>query len=399
MKPRRPFYSERTKWRGRDAYVLGNRIVRLITLTGGGHIAAFQLENTDGSRCINPLWTPPWKSLEPYRYREKTHKRYYGPITEGKLLSGVAGHNICLDYFGLPSADEAKQGLSLHGEAPSAKWRKVRTSQDARTLVLAMSVHLPAAGLTLQRDIELRKDEAVVYFTETVTNERKSDHFFHWTQHVTLGPQFLVPAESSIALPGTRALTDPHGYDEGRALLESNKEFRWPGAPLLKGGTVDLSRSFIERGLGFVVAVLLTKERDVGFVAAINRKLGLVIAYCFRRSDFPWVAIWEENLGIAAPPWKQRTRARGLEFSTTPLPVSRHEAFLSGQVFDEPTMTHVPAMGAKTVQYVALLTKVSTKFGNVRDIRLETTAIHIVGDAGPPVVVRSSALGRLRGDN
>ena len=113
------------------------------------------------------------------------------------------------------------------------------------------------------------------------------------------------------------------------------------------GGKVDLTRPFLRQGLGFVVAVLLDKKKSVGFVAAVNHKLGLFIAYCFKRSDFPWVAIWEENLGIAAPPWKQRTRARGLEFSTTPLPVLRRDAFLSGRLFDEPTLTCVPAMGTR----------------------------------------------------
>ena len=150
----------------------------------------------------------------------------------------------------------------------------------------------------------------MVYFKETVRNRRKSDHFFHWTQHVTLGPQFLTP-DSSISLPGTKALTYLHGYDEGRALLSSNQVFEWPKAPLLQGGKIDLTRPFLRRGLGFVVATLLDKKSNIGFIAAVNRKLGLLIAYCFKRTDFPWVAIWEENLGIAAMPWNRRTQARG----------------------------------------------------------------------------------------
>ena len=60
--------------------------------------------------------------------------------------------------------------------------------------------------------------------------------------------------------------------------------------------------------------------------------------------------------------------ARGLEFSTTPLPVLRRDAFLSGRLFDEPTMTCVPAMGHKTVHYLALLARVPDGFGNVVDI-------------------------------
>jgi hypothetical protein len=380
MKPATPLFCKPVTWNGRKGYVLGNQVVRLTTLTGGGHIAEFQLENFDGSRSVSPLWVPPWKTIDPHQYREKIHKRDYGTITEGKLLSGIVGHNICLDYFGSPSVEEAKLGMSQHGEAPWSKWTKRRISQSPQKLALEMSVRLPVAGLRFRREIELRKDEQVVYFKESVRNERKADHFFHWTQHVTLGPQFLSPKDCSIALAGTKAITYPHGYDEGRALLVSNQEFRWPNAPLTQGGNVNLTVPFFRRGLGFVVATLLDKKKDVGFVAAVNRKLGLLIAYCFKRSDFPWVAIWEENRGIAAAPWKQRTQARGLEFSTTPLPLLRREAFLSGRLFGEPTLTCIPALGTKTVQYVAFLSKVPSDFGGVRAMEVSDGLIQIKGD-------------------
>lgn len=380
-------------WNGRKAYVLSNDAVRLTTLTGGGHIAEFVMENPDGSQSVNPLWVPPWKTIEPHQYNEKLHQKDYGTLTEGKLLSGIVGHNICLDYFGSPSVEEAKLGLSQHGEAPWSRWTKSKVSRTQQKIALEMSVELPIAGLQFNRQIELRKDETVVYFKETVHNERKADHFFHWTQHVTLGPRFLSREDSSISLPGTKSITYPHGYDEGRALLASNEKFRWPNAPLAKGGSVDLSRPLLRQGLGFVAATLLDKKRDLGFVAAVNRKLGLLIAYCFKRSDFPWVAIWEENRAIAASPWKKRTQTRGLEFSSTPLPLLRREAFLSGRLFDEPTLACIPARATQTVRYLALLAKVPKDFGNVRDIELDGDQINILGaESNSLVSVHASGL-------
>ena len=186
-------------------------------------------------------------------------------------------------------------------------------SRSPRRVALELSVKLPLSGLRFSREIQLRKGESVAYFRETVLNEKKADHFFHWTQHITLGLPFLSPDDAQVSIPGTRGITYPHGYDEGRALLTSNEEFSWPNAPLLEGGKVDLRRPFLRQGLGFVVAVLLDKKKSVGFVAAVNAKLGLLIAYCFKRSDFPWVAIWEENMGIAAPPWKLETLAALLQ--------------------------------------------------------------------------------------
>jgi len=94
---RRTLSISKTRWRGRDAYTLSNAAIRLVTLTGGGHIAEFSLAQDDPP--VSPLWTPPWETIEPFTYRAGRHALRYGTITEGKLLSGLTGHSICLDYF------------------------------------------------------------------------------------------------------------------------------------------------------------------------------------------------------------------------------------------------------------------------------------------------------------
>ncbi len=323
-----------------------------------------------------------------------------GAVIDAMGALDMAMHDLRGKALGKPCHEllggAVKKSITPYGEAPWSKWTKTKVTRAQQKLALEMSVRLAVAGLQFSREIELRNDESVVYFTETVRNERKADHFFHWTQHVTLGPQFLSHDDSSVALPGNRAITYPHGYDEGRALLTSNEEFRWPNAPLIGGGNVDLSRLFPRQGLGFVVALLLDKTRDLGFVAAVNRKLGLIIAYCFKREDFPWVAIWEENLGIAAAPWKQRTQARGLEFSTTPLPLLRREAFLSGRLFDEPTLTCIAALKTKVVTYAAVLAKVEHDFGDVRDIAFSGGGQIQIQGSGTNQVVNVNASGLQR---
>ena len=372
-------FGEKTVWRGRKAYLLGNGIVQLTTLIGGGHIAELRFSESTGLPALSPLWVPPWDTIEPYTYKPKIHTSRYGTLTEGKLLSGLVGHNICLDYFGSPSPEEAEQGLSQHGEAPSARWQKKDLRVTANEVALTLSVGLPVAGLRFRREMCLRRGESVVYFTETVFNERKADHFFHWTQHVTLGPPFLSHRDSRVLIPATKGITFPHGYDEGKALLASGQEFRWPMAPLRKGRTVDLTRPLLRRGLGFVVSVLLNPSRDVAYVTAINDRERLVIGYCFNRLDFPWVAVWEENHAIANAPWKQETQARGLEFGTTPLPVMRREAYARSQLFGVPTFTCVPARGRKTIRYSAFLAQAPNNFGPLQDVRVSGNEIVIVG--------------------
>jgi hypothetical protein len=244
-----------------------------------------------------------------------------------------------------------------------------------------LSARLPVARLEVEREISIRSGERVVYFRETVTNLAKADHFFHWTQHVTLGPPFLVPDEVTVSLPGTQGMTFPHGYDEGKELLRAGEEFLWPDAPRNSGGTLDLSGPLSREGFGMVAGVLLDPQAEMGFIAAVNRSLNLLILYCFRRLDFPWVTVWEENKAITAPPWRNRTVALGLEFGTTPLPVPRREHFTAGgPLFGVPTTACVAARGRKTVRYAALLTRTPLGFASVRSVEVEGGAIIIRGN-------------------
>ncbi|MGH9396110.1 MAG: hypothetical protein ACRD18_04590 [Terriglobia bacterium] len=380
----------KTSWQGREAYTLENDVIRLVSLTGGGHVVEFQFLESTGLPTLNPLWTPPWKTIDHDRYDEKRHAARYGPAVTGKLLCGLAGHNICLDYFGVPSAEEALHGLPIHGEAPNARWRKEKTSGDGPGSTLRMSVHLPVAGLRFNREITIRRGESVAYFKETVTNERRADHFFHWTQHVTLGPPFLNLQDSRVFISATRGRTFPHGY-EGRELLQSSRNFRWPEAPGTRGKGINLTRPFLHPGLGFIATALMDPRRDAQFVAAINHRHGLVVGYCFSRTDFPWTAIWEENKARSAAPWKRRCQARGLEFGSSPFPVGRREAFTNGPLFGAPHFTTVPALGQKTIQYFSFLAHVPRGFGELRDIRAAGKEICITGSgSGRPVRLAAS---------
>jgi hypothetical protein len=368
----------KTKWNGREAYTLQNDLVQMVTLPGGGHIAGFQFLESTGLPTLNPLWVPPWKSIEPTQYQAKKHATVYGPSNEGKLLSGIAGHNICLDYFGPPSEEEAAQGLSTHGEAPSSQWEKTKLRATSQDVSLTLAVNMPVSGLRFSREISLRRGESVAYFTETVANEKKADHFFHWTQHVTLSPPFLGHKCSSISMPATRGRTGAGTYG-GSEELAHGRNFHWPFAPLEGGGSMDLTRPFSREGLGFIVTVLLNPRRQVQYIAALNEPNRLLVGYCFRHSDFPWVAIWEENQSRATAPWNGRCQTRGLEFGSTPFPIMRKDAFAVSPMFDTPTFSVVPAKGKKTVNYLSFLAQVPENFGVVRDIQLDKNEILIQG--------------------
>lgn len=242
--------------------------------------------------------------------------------------------------------------------------------------------------------LSLRRNESVVYVEERLTNERAQDHFFHWIQHVTLGPPLLHPDESVVALPGTRGLTWPHGY-EGRSLIRDNQEFTWPEAPALGGGKINLDRPFGRDGRGCVAVVLLDPRRQLGFVAALNWRLGLLLGYCFRRSDFPWVVIWEENFARISPPWDGKTRARGLEFGSTPMPIGRGETFARGSQFDTPTFRRIPARSELRAPYVVFLSQVSSRWRSIRDLQLQQDRIVVTEERGEQLELQATGLKKL----
>jgi hypothetical protein len=84
------------------------------------------------------------------------------------------------------------------------------------------------------------RSESVVYFNETVTDERKADHFFTrpsmspWVRHSS------NLSRGRVAVSAIRGRTYPHGY-ENKALLESSRDFRWRHAP---GGGARIRRSY-----------------------------------------------------------------------------------------------------------------------------------------------------------
>ena len=323
--------------------------------------------------------------------RSSTGSRARGRAAVGSVLhldcfSGIAGNNLCLDHFGVPSEAEMAQGLPVHGEAGVSKWRKKKLALTPRRVSLTMQVRLPIAGLVFEREIELRHGESVAYFKETVTNERKADHYFDWQEHATFAPPFLSNKDSRLALSGTRGMVYAAGY-EGRDMLKPGATFRWPNAPAVGGGNVDLTRPLSRRGRGILGTVLLDQRREAQYVAAYNLRYGVLMGYTFRWEDFPWCAIWEENHARKYAPWNGRSETRGMEFGSTPLPVTPQEAVELGQLFGAPSCAVVPARGKKVIRYASYLAGLPKGFTEVRDIRVRKGAIEIRGTASNDQVV------------
>lgn len=317
-----------TTYRGRQAASIENDRLRVTILREGGHIA----ELFDKQTGVNPLWTPPWPSIEPSTYEAGRHPEYGGDA-ESKLLSGLMGHNLCLDVFGPPSEDEAAAGLGVHGEASVLPYKL-----EAHDLVMQQALEMPMAGLSVRRTLELHPASPVVRIREVVTNHQATDRPVAWTQHVTLGPPFLERGLTQFRLPGTKSQTI-----EGVA-------FDWPMKQ-----KEDLRTYTTAESSGGYTAHLLDPHREQAFFAAFHPGKKVVCGYVWHRSDFPWIGIWEENHSRHNAPWNGKTMTRGMEFGVSPIPEPRRKMIERGSLFGVPGYRWLPAKSVTTVEYCAFV--------------------------------------------
>ena len=212
---------------GRRATSIENDALRVTVLHEGGHIA----EILDKPTGLNPLWIPPWPSIEPSTYDATRHPEYGGG-PDAPLLAGIMGHNLCLDIFGGPSPDEAAAGLTAHGEVSTARFAVV-----ARGSEITASAVLHAAQLRVQRHIVLANREVRIH--ERVENLSATDRPIGWTQHVTLGPPFLEKGVTQFRVPATRSRVFESAFGPDDALVPG-ADFSWPLAPRRGGDWEDL---------------------------------------------------------------------------------------------------------------------------------------------------------------
>jgi hypothetical protein len=213
-------------YRGRKSVSIENSHLRVTVLREGGHIA----EILDKQTGVNPLWTPPWQSIEPSTYDPAVHS--YGAGPEAKLLAGIMGHNLCLDVFGDPSAEEAAAGITVHGEASVALYGIEQA--DTR---MTLRATLPLAQLHFERVIELQDRSVRIH--EAVDNLSATDRPIAWTQHVSLGPPFLERGATQFRMSATRSKVFETEFGSA-GYLRVGAGFDWPMAPKSGEGYVDL---------------------------------------------------------------------------------------------------------------------------------------------------------------
>jgi len=332
-------------YRNRRAVALENEHLQIVVTVEGGHIAAI----VDKASGVNPLWSPPWPSIEPSTYDLAKHPEY-GNDAESRLLAGILGHNLCLDLFGGPSEEEAAAGMTVHGEASVAPYQ-ISVAGDT----LTQKTTLTHAQLAFERRIRLASGSRIAEITETVENLSTWDRPIAWTQHVTLGPPFVERAKTVFRASATKSKVIEHDFSGGKCYMRIGAEFMWPLVPCLDGSLLDM-HSFVDRDVSAAFSThLMDPLREQAFFSAWHPQWKLALVYVWKQTDFPWLGIWEENHSRTNPPWNGNAVTRGMEFGASPFPENRRKMIDRGGLFGVPGYRWVPAHGKATATYSAIL--------------------------------------------
>ncbi len=330
-------------YRQRHAMQIENDVVRVTVTIEGGHIAEVFHKASE----VNPLWTPPWPSMEPSVF-DRVMPDGYGSGAESKLLAGILGHNLCMDIFGGPSAEEAAAGMTVHGEASVTRYSF--TLEDGAMIARAT---FPEAGLQFERKLRLVENTAVVLVDESVENLTALDRPIAWTQHATMGPPFIEKGQTQFRIPATRSKVFEGDFAGDHGFLKEGAEFEWPLAPRKDGGTEDLSVYTNAPASGAFTTHLMDPGREQAFFLAFSPSRKLVFGYAWNRADFPWLGIWEENYCRTGPPWNGQTLTLGMEFGVSPMPEPRRQMIDRGTLFGERGFGWIPARSRVSAAYCA----------------------------------------------
>jgi hypothetical protein len=334
----------------RRAVSIENDAIRVAATIEGGHICEIQHKQSG----VNPLWIPPWPSIEPSTYDRARHPEY-GQGNEAPLLAGILGHNICLDTFGGPSAEEAAAGVPVHGEGPVIEY-EVSGVGDGE---MRLAGTLRLAELRFSRRIGLATGSSVVRMVEAIENLAASDRPIAWTQHVTLGPPFLESGRTEFRVPATLSRVGDASFNDNLGPYQADAEFNWPYCPLKTDGTEDFRVYTKGPVSGGFSTHLMDPAREQAFFMAWSPSTKVLFGYVWQRRDFPWLARWEEHRLRKELPWNGNAITCGMEFGVSPFVESRRKMVERGSLFGVAGYQWLPARSTVTVGYCAFITMAS----------------------------------------
>ena len=316
---------------------LENRTSKLTIDLYGGAITNFQLNDT----IINPL--------------SFAFSKEQMPVNN---IDGAPyqGHFLCLGRWGEPSAGEIKAGVPNHGHFANITW----TVKSAGQRNLDMLATSKLEGLHIERTIEFDDNCAAYAVKEVVQNINPLGRIFNMVQHPTLAAPFL----DETTVINCNAYI---GFDQALYQDVDNNVLQWPYAKDASQNRIDLTNP--HNPYNAVFSFIVEKESNYGWITAYSPKHNLLLGYIWKRSDYPWIHLWQHYNDGAI-------QYRGIEFGTAGI----HQPFnkiinTATALFGEKTFAYIDAGETITKSYYSFLHQTESTFEGVEAVTIENDFI------------------------
>lgn len=313
-----------------DVLILQNDAALLSVDLTGGAITSFRFKEED----VNPL---------NFCMKQET--------VDGAHYN-FQGHFLCLGQWGDRSAGEEKAGLVKHGDFVRIAWDAATAGNGAD--MKATSVQ---EGMTIERTIAMDAERACFHVTETVTNAHTLGRMYHIVQHPTIAAPFL----DEHTIVDCNAL---YGFDYAFEQYSNDTISEWPDVKTKPGTLINLSSP--ETAYSSVFSFVIPPDEEWGWVTAYSPGLNMLLGYCWRRNDYPWINLWLHYS-------EEKLQYRGLEFGNTGVHKPFKEIIEKDllRLLGERTYSFLDAGAEETRKYSCFLKKMLPGFKGVEFIRWE----------------------------
>ena len=289
-------------YKGMRTVILENRLIKVsILLDKGSDI----FELIYKPLAIDLIWHSPTGYRSPASHIQDitspadVFHDYYG-----------GGWNDIFPNYGNPSSNRGAKFVG-HAESALLPWNCSESSEKDGIASVNLTVDCVRYPIRAEKRITLASDKPSLTISEEIVNLGEQDVEISWAQHIAYGEPFIGP-DLQVNVPANRSVTST--FDVASSRLAPGREFKWPLAPGLDGGVVDLSK-LPDRSKrvqeDFPILGLESTHYDL-----YNTSLDLGVRVNWDREAFPILWYWL-YWGVLDYPFFGRGRTLALEPTTS----------------------------------------------------------------------------------
>jgi len=308
---------------------------------------------------VSPFSVAPWHSEE-----------VQGDLVP--ILAALRGDFFCMP-FGANETPYQGEQHPPHGETANRTWTLVRSDESAGSASLHVRMDLSVRSGTVDKYVELRQDETVVYQHHVLAGMDGPMSFGH---HAMLlfpdRPESGIISTSPFEIGRTSPTPIELPENKGYSLLATDRQFSsLESVPTITGWSTDLSRYPARKGYEDLVMITSSPRRDFAWVAVTFPDEGYVWYALKDPSILTQTVFWLSNGGRYYAPWDGR-HENVLGIAAVPsyfhyvLAESVEETPISAAGF--PTFRNLRADQPLDVRYIFGVVECETGFGRVDSI-------------------------------